>query len=507
MSAPQIRLLMERISKSFPGVVALDRVSFEARAGEVVGLVGVNGAGKSTLMNVLGGILRPDDGHIEIDGRPVELRSPVDAAKSGIAFIHQELLYFASLSVAENIFISDLFSSAVAPLFISKSAANRSAKTYLDMLGLNVDPGWPMERLSIGEKQIVEIARALAKGSEIVIFDEPTSSLSLKEKQILFEVVRRLRNDGKAIIYISHFLDELFELCDTFVVLRNGTVQGAGRIEDTNKNEIVKLIAGRELAAEGKWRATRTAKPVLKVENIRAGDVLGGINFELNEGEVLGVWGLMGSGRTELVRAILGLDPIDDGQVFLSEPGGLCRVSPRDVLRRCGYLTEGRHTDGLFLTQPVWKNISATTLAAFASKFLRFMNVARELKVSDSFIKTLNIATPGSQARVETLSGGNQQKIVLAKWLNKNPPILIMDEPTRGVDVGAKREIADFIRALAAQGVATLLITSELEEMMSLSDRVIVLREGRLVSNLSGAEIESTALMRLALTGESAHAG
>jgi ABC-type sugar transport system ATPase subunit len=497
--APKLR--MADISKHFPGVQALDDVSFEAKGGEIVGLVGVNGAGKSTLMNVLGGIYRPDRGKILIDGEEIVFHSPKDAERHGISFIHQELVFFATQTVAENIFISHLFRSERIPFFVSKSKANREARRLLVMLGSDINPTAKMEDLSVGERQIVEIARALSLGSEIVIFDEPTSSLSLKEKRSLFEVVRKLRSEGKAIIYITHFLDEVRELCDSFVVLRNGKVHGAGDIADVTKNDIIRMIVGKDISYDKQEARPVADKPILRVEHIRSGTLLNGISFDLNEGEILGLWGLMGSGRTELVRAILGLDRIDGGTTTIFENGAARRLSPKQLLRHCGYITESRHADGLFLNQPVWKNISVTALGNYASSALGFLNPRREIETSRRYIDLLKIATPGPDAIVQGLSGGNQQKVVFAKWLNRKARILIMDEPTRGVDVGAKLEISNLTRDLAREGTATLLITSEVEEMVSLSDRVLVLRDGRIVANLTGGEINNRTLMEMSLGG------
>ncbi len=493
------RLRMSGISKQFPGVKALDDVSFEAEGGQIVGLVGVNGAGKSTLMNVLGGIYHPDHGEIFIDGEKVVFHSAKDAERRGIAFIHQELLVFASQTVAENIFMSHLFTSRAFPLFVSKATANRETKKYLGMLGSDISPTARMEDLSVGERQEVEIARALAIGSEIIIFDEPTSSLSLKEKETLFKVVRTLKKEGKAIIYITHFLDEILEICDKFIVLRNGRIHGHGEIKDISKSDIIRMIIGKDIQYDKKITGVIKDNPVLKVEKLKSGNLLKNISFHLNEGEILGIWGLMGSGRTELLRAILGLDRIDDGKTYVLENGKLRRIPPKQLLNHCGYITENRHADGLFLTQSVWKNISVTSLREYASRFFNFLNTKKEIETAAKYIDLLKIATPNHGTRLESLSGGNQQKVVFSKWLNRKAKILIMDEPTRGVDVGAKLEINNLVKELAQAGTSIILIASELEEMISLSDRVLVLRDGNFVADVRGSEISSSALMELSL--------
>ncbi len=495
---------MSGISKAFPGVQALADVSLVGHAGEVIGLVGVNGAGKSTLMNILGGIYRPDSGEIQVNGESAALQSPKDADRHGIAFIHQELLFFASQTVAENIFISNLPKSTTLPIFVDKQAANEKAETYLSMLGADIKSTSRMEDLSVGEKQIVEIARALATGSEIVIFDEPTSSLSVREKQRLFDIIRRLKSEGKTIIYISHFLDEIMELCDSFLVLRNGKVAGTGRVEDRTKNDIIRMVVGQDVADLHPHAKAATRAPVLKVEHLRSGSLLEDVSFALFEGQILGIWGLMGAGRTELIRAMLGLDPLDGGTILYTEDGELRPIAPSRLLQQAGYVTESRHADGLFDAEPVWKNVTATNLGAYASGLLRRLDTAREAETARNFIRSLAIKTPDHTTRVENLSGGNQQKVIFSKWLNKRPKLLILDEPTRGVDIGAKREIANLITELASKGTATLLVTSEVEEMVELCDRVLVLRDGAIAHEVEGANIEETKLMAIALGEERA---
>jgi ABC-type sugar transport system ATPase subunit len=503
MSRDAPKLRMSAICKTFPGVRALDDVSFETRAGQIVGLVGVNGAGKSTLMNILGGVTQPDKGKIFIDEDEIAIHSPKEAARHGISFIHQEPQFFASQTVAENIFISYLFTHPRFRFIVDKKAANREARRHLETLGSDIEPKSKVGSLSVGERQIVEIARALAMGSEIVILDEPTSSLSFKEKETLFKVVNSLKREGKAIIYITHFLDEVLELCDKFVVLRNGQLHGQGAVRDVTKDDIVRMIIDRNVAVESAAQREVKGDVALKVEKIRSPQLSQDMSFALRRGEILGLWGLMGSGRTELVRAILGLDPIEGGSLFLAMDGSIVGIQPRKLLSHCGYITENRHADGLFLAQPVWRNITATALSRYVSKVLRFLNVGEELKASTAHIESLRIATgQGPYSRAETLSGGNQQKVIFAKWLNRQPKILLLDEPTRGVDVGAKMEISGLIRALARGGTSILLITSEVEEMVSLSDRVLVLRGRKIAGIVEGADINNATLMRLALGEE-----
>ena len=362
-----------------------------------------------------------------------------------------------------------------------------------------------METLPVGGRQVVEVARALTLGSDIIIFDEPTSSLSATERDALFRVIRKLRGDGKAVIYISHFLDEVMELCDRFVVLRNGRVHGTGMIEDTTKNDIIEMIIGRHVSFERKTEIAETMAPVLQVEHLSSGNVLRDISFTLHRGEILGIWGLMGSGRTEMVRAILGFDPADSCDLSVFDGGQSKNVTPTQLRKRCGYLTESRKTDGLFLNQTIASNISAAALGLYASGPLGIIDRGRERDTAVRLMKGLRIAAPDPTVRVSTLSGGNQQKVVIAKWLNRKPEIMVMDEPTRGVDVGAKLEIGNLIKELAKQGTPVLLITSDLEEMISLADRVVVLRNGRVVGEASGDGINSADLTAMCL-GELGHA-
>lgn len=499
------KLHMEGVTKVFPGVKALDDVSITLHSGDVLGLVGVNGAGKSTLMNVLGGIYVPDSGHIEIDGRPIEMRRPADADAAGIAFIHQELLYFPTLTVAENMFISHLPPGQL-PYSVDQRAARAKAQEALDQLGSNIRPSARMETLSVGEKQVVEIARAVAKGAEIVIFDEPSSSLSIKEKDALFTIVRKLKAEGKAVIYISHFLDEIEALCDSYVVLRNGRKVGGGSVADVTHDQIVEMIVGQ--VVDGPMVRTRRqgSAPRLTLQGIERAGVLAGVSFELRSGEVLGLWGLMGSGRTELIRSILGLDPMDGGRIAFHDEGSVRDLTHDQLLARTAYVTESRRTDGLFLDEPIWKNISATMLANYANGLMQVLDVTAECDTARSMIGRLKIKTPDHRTRVANLSGGNQQKVVFAKWLNRRPEILILDEPTRGVDVGAKREIGELVGALAEAGTAVLLVTSEIEEMVALADRVLVLRDGAIAAEMQHDAIADNTLMAAAMGPEPTHA-
>ena len=490
-------LEMTNIKKHFPGVKALDNVSLKAEPGRVLALIGINGAGKSTLMNILGGLVKEDSGEIKIEGEQVSINSPKDAEKSGISFIHQELLYFYSMTVAENIFITNLFKSKVPGLVNKKTAAQEAVK-YLKLLGAeNISPLSSMEDIPIGERQMVEIARALAVGAKIIIFDEPTSSLSLHEKQSLFKVIRNLRNEGKTVIYISHFLDEIEEVCDDFMVLRDGKMSGTGKVADVEKSDLVRMIIGQNIVQEQKEkRSFENSEVILQVDNIQRGQLLKGVSFEIHKGEILGLWGLMGSGRTETVRAMFGLDKIDAGDVYFDLGNGLEKIHKQKLLEESGYITESRHNDGLFLDMNIWQNCTSSTLGRFSSRIAQFMNTKSEVSSTEKLIQEVNIKVPNAYALASELSGGNQQKVIFAKWMNKNAKLLVLDEPTRGVDVGSKMEIYKIIKRLAEEGTSILVISSEIEEMLELSDRAIVLQDGKIVASVED-DITKDKLMNL----------
>jgi len=491
-------LAVNRVCKCFSGTPVLREVSLQANGGEVVGLVGINGAGKSTLMNIIAGEVRADAGEVCIGGTTVDIDSPKDAERHGIALIHQEPVDFAHLSVAENIFLTDLPRFRIVPL-LRRKAMEEQARRQLARLGSSLNPRQRLSSLSMGGRQQVAVARALAQNARIILFDEPTSSLSYREKRHLFELIARLKAQGAAVIYITHFLDEVMQICDRICILRDGQVASTGLISDFTLAGVIRQMIGRELAGPEKRGRQTPGEMLLEVEGISAGRLLADVSFTLRGGEVLGIWGLMGSGRTELVRALLGLDPRRAGAARLRRGSSLRPVSGRELLRYSGYLTETRHDDGLFLPQAVWWNTSVAHLSAFVRRPLGVMNVRQELKAAESIVAKLQVHMPGIGYPVRQLSGGNQQKVVLAKWLLKQPKIFFLDEPTRGVDIGAKAEIQKMIRDLSAQGAGILLVSSEIEEMMSLCDRILVLRAGSIARELTFEEFDKERLMALAI--------
>lgn len=490
-------LQIRNCHKRFPGVYALKNVSMEAYAGEAVALLGVNGAGKSTLMNILGGVVRADEGEIYIHNQKVQINFPAEARNCGIAFIQQEVQLFGNLTVYENIFLVNLkryrkFQHL--PLLDKKRLCQEAAK-LLEPLGCTIDPNAKVNTLSVGNQQMVQIARALSLGGEILLFDEPTSSLSMKEKENLFAVIRKLKETGKTIIYITHYLDEVEMICDRVIIMRDGEVVCKADMSELTREKIVDFMVPTKVV----YNALETDvsdEVLLRVSNMCGEKYPDDVSFDLHKGEVLGLWGLLGSGRTETVRTLIGLNPMLKGELLFNSAGTLRRISPRALFAKCGYVTEGRHYDGLYLPMPIWKNITAANLKSFSSRTFRVLRKKQERREGRKFVQELKIKTPSEELLAAQLSGGNQQKVVLSKWLSRSPQILILDEPTRGVDVGSKVEIQNLIRQLAASGMACIVISSEVEEIQKLADRVIVLRKGRIVASLEADAINNQRLIK-----------
>ncbi|MCF7942917.1 MAG: sugar ABC transporter ATP-binding protein [Spirochaetia bacterium] len=476
-------LKMIGIGKSFPGVRALHNVTFTAYAGEAIALLGANGAGKSTLMNVLGGVIRHDDGKLEIQGKSVEFKNPKDAQAEGIAFVHQEMALLPTMTVMDNMFIADFPKRWGA--IINRTEMRNQCTEVLERLGCRISPDNYIKNLGTGDRQMVEIGRALLGNNRIFIFDEPTSSLTKGEKDNLIKVIERLKREGMAIIYITHFLSEVYDICDRVCVLRGGEVAGGGLISEVSMNKLVRMMVGDvKIGDRGSERNTAARKPIFQVDELNRRGVLENINFTLNKGEILGFWGLLGSGRTETARAIMGLDTVDSLKISTWKDDRLTEVSTEFVQHNIGLITEERRVDGLFLPMSVSRNMSMANLRNIRKKHSAVIDRKREAELSREFTDRLNIKITSIEQKVETLSGGNQQKVILGRWLEVNPDILIMDEPTRGLDVSAKAEIARIIVRLAKEGTSIILISSEIEEMMSLCDRFLVFNKGRIISNL-----------------------
>lgn len=489
--AEQTTLQIQHVSKIFPGVKALNDINIEARGGEIIGLIGVNGAGKSTLMNILGGVHEPTEGQILINGKPVRITTPQDAEKYGIGFIHQEPVMFDYMTVAENISVSRLHG------LVNYKTLNSIAKKYLAQMNCDIDPREKVINLPIGERQMVEIARALSAGNKILLFDEPTASFTDKEKAKLFEIIRDLKKQGACIFFISHFLDEVEELTDRTIVLRDGQVVISGKTSEVTREQILQNMIGGQISKVESSETKTFDKVIMRVENLSASKKTDKISFDLHEGEVLCLWGLMGSGRTETLRAIYGLDKADEGTVSLDTGSGLHPVPFSRIHEYCGFVTEARHDDGCLLPWSIWENMSAPNLKAYLKKNGLFLDYAKQKEQSEVFAKRLNVKAPSVETQMAALSGGNQQKVIMAKWLMKKPKVFLIDEPTRGVDVGAKAEIQKMIRELAAQGSACLVVSSEIEEISAVCDRVIVLNRGRINGELTKQEIDKETLMDL----------
>jgi len=493
-------LEMQGISKRFPGVIALDDVSLEVQPAEIVGLIGENGAGKSTLMKILGGVTRRDSGEVRIQGKPAEIATPSEASQLGIEFIHQELSVLDNLDVAANIFLHREPTRGSWLRLIDRDRIYKLADEHLKKVGLDLSSRTPTSRLSIAQKQLVEIARALSGGARIIIMDEPTSSLTLTETRTLLSLIGELKTHGVAVIYISHRLDEVRQIADRVVGLRDGRNAGTLERAEINHDRMVRLMVGRDLKDFYVHREngeSKSAKNTLTVRNLRTSRFpQSPVDFEARGGEVLGFAGLVGAGRSEIARAIFGVDPrmSADFQLGGSE---LNITSPQQAIASGVYLVpEDRRNEGLVVDFNVRENITLPALKNYASAAL--IDTAKETRIAQEMCKAIRIKTPSPEVRAANLSGGNQQKVVLARWLALSPRVLIFDEPTRGIDVGAKAEIYSLMHDLAMKGVAIIAISSDMEEILGISDRIAVMHEGRLNGILKRPDFSEEAVMRLA---------
>ncbi len=497
-------LRMTGISKFFPGVQALKDVSLEVHSGECLALVGENGAGKSTLMKVLSGVYAPDEGSMELAGAPVTLHSPRQAQDLGISIIYQEFNLMPNLTVMENVFVGrepDQFG------FVRRREMAAQTRALLDQLGVRLRVDAVVRDLSVADQQMVEIAKALSTNARLVIMDEPTSALSETEVITLLGIIRQLKARGLGIIFISHRLDEVFEICDRVTVLRDGQNAGEGLIKDVTTDWVVRMMVGRELGDLFQKEAAAVAvdaAPALEVRGLsRTGSmrdasaiVLEDVNLTVRSGEIVGLAGLVGSGRTEVVRAVFGADPFDRGEILID--GKTVQVrSPQDAIRHgIGLVPEDRKTQALVLDLTVRENITLASLGRLVR--YGFVRLRSERHRAMEFVRALRVRTPSLEQQVVNLSGGNQQKVVIAKWLALEPRVLILDEPTRGIDIGAKAEVHHLMSELAAQGVAILMISSELPEILGMSDRILVMRQGRIAGELPRSEATQERIMALA---------
>jgi len=484
-----------RVSKSFQGVRVLNDVSLELRAGEVHAVVGENGAGKSTLMKILAGLHRPDSGVILMNGEEIQLSSPHIAFQAGIAMIHQELMPFLDLSVAENIFMGQ---EPVARWgFVHRAAMHRETDRRLSSLGVRLNPATKMRQLKVADMQLVEIAKALAHRASVIIMDEPTSALSHHEVEALFGTIRELSSGGVAVVYISHKLEEVFALADCVTVLRDGMIVGTHPREALDSESLIHLMVGREFNGERTERNRVRGDVALVVNSLGKAGKFSDISFDVHAGEIVGLAGLMGAGRTELVNAIYGLEPADSGEIRVHGAVTTTRA-PRDAIEAgIGLVTEDRKCFGLVPTFGVRGNVTLAALRRWCRG--SFIQNEAEQNVTDAQIRNLRIRAQDREQPVLTLSGGNQQKVVLARTLLTEPRILLLDEPTRGIDIGAKAEVHAVINELAAAGKAVVLVSSELPELLTLSDRILVLRGGRLSAELDARKTTPAEILHHAI--------
>ncbi len=488
-------LIMSRIRKEFQGVIALSDVNFVLKKGEVHVLLGENGAGKSTLVKILSGAYQMTNGEIFLFNKQVYIKSPGQAQELGIGIIYQELNLIPYLTAAENIFLGREITNKFG--IIDKKGAIESSKKILKELGSEINCDIPVINFGIAQQQMIEVAKALSLDAKILIMDEPTSALSDTEVKQLFKMIRNLKRRGVSIIYISHRLDELFEIGDRVTVLRDGVVVGTKDISETTKTELIKMMVNRELTEHFPKRNVLIGEEILRVENLSKKNGITNINFTLKQGEVLGIAGLLGSGRTELARAIFGIDKLDSGNIYLQRK--LQKIkSPKDAInQRIGFITEDRKSQGLVLILSVKENISLTNLTSFSG--FGFINSKEEKKEAEEFINRLKIKTSSLDQKVIYLSGGNQQKVVLAKWLSKKADIFIFDEPTRGIDVAGKVEIYNLINQLAEEGVGIIMISSELPEILGMSDRIIVMNNKKIAAGIPIKSASQELIMKYAI--------
>ena len=493
----EVILTMKDIDKSFPGVHALDHVNFEVKRGEVHALMGENGAGKSTLMKVLTGIYKKDSGTITYEGKETEFHSTREAQDAGVVIVHQELNMVGDLTVAQNIFIGR---EPKKGFKIDDKKMIEESKKLFEELNIDINPREKMSNLTVGKQQMCEIAKAISHKAKVIIFDEPSAALTEKEIADLFTIIRDLREKQLGIVYISHRMDEIKVITDRVTVMRDGGYVGTLITKDSSKEDIINMMVGRVIYEDPKTQSAvpKDAPVVLKVEHLNAGKMVQDVSFELHKGEILGFSGLMGAGRTETARALFGADPKTGGKIsVMGKDGQLHEVtihSPQDAVKAgIGYLSEDRRRYGVVVQKSIVENTTLATMEQYTSGLL--INKGKEKKITQKYIEELATKTPSADQLVVNLSGGNQQKVVIAKWLVRDSEILIFDEPTRGIDVGAKNEIYKLMNRLAAEGKSIIMISSEMTEILRMSDRIIVMCEGKKTGEIDIAEATQENIM------------
>ena len=492
-------LEIKNVSKSFPGVKALQNVSLTAYKGECLALIGENGAGKSTLMKILSGAYSMDEGEIYIEGKKVNIHNPAEGQKAGVGVIYQELSLVRQFTAVENLFLGRW---ETAPGGVVKwKEMKKQVEDFYKSLGLQFNLNVPVGRLSVAQCQLIEITRAVFMNSKIIVMDEPTSSLTNTEVEILFDLMKRLQSQGITIIFISHKLEELFRACERVYVMKDGCNAGEFQLRDINKDTLVRAMVGRELKNYYPRKTnTPSDKVVLEVKDVDDGKMVHGVSFQVHAGEILGFSGLVGAGRTETMRAIFKAEPKAKGHVYI-DGQEVSIKSPADAIRHgIAFATEDRRYEGLVLPLSVAHNISMANFDSICNK-AGFINLRKERALAEKYKDNFNIRTPDVNKKVGELSGGNQQKVVVAKWMNTNVRVFIFDEPTRGIDVGAKAEIYQLMVDIAAQGNAVIMVSSELPEVLGVSDRILIMREGKITGELLAHEADEESIMSFAIGG------
>lgn len=492
-----MKIEMKNIKKSFYTNLVLSDANLTLLDGEVHALCGENGAGKSTLMKILTGMYKKDAGVVLVDGKEVEYKHPKIAEQEGIVFIHQELNVIPDMTVEENIFLGKEISNHG---ILDKKKMREVTKSLLEELEVSIDPDERLNKMSVGKQQLVEIAKSLYNDVKVLIMDEPTSALTLTETETLFKIIKKLKNRGVSIVYISHRMEEIFEICDRLTVLRDGKTIDTKKISETNIDEVVRMMIGREIGDRYPKREKSNGDIVFEVKNIKKKNLVKEVSFDLKRGEILGVAGLMGAGRSEVMHLIFGSMKADSGDILI-EGKKVNIKSPIDAKNHnIAFITEDRKTEGLFLPFSIRTNISMANLNKIV-KLLNIIDKKKEKETSEKLVKEFLIKSSSIEQKVDSLSGGNQQKVVFAKWVDTDPKILILDEPTRGVDVGAKKEIYDIMNELTKEGVSIIMISSELPEIIGMSDRVLVIHEGKSVGIVEDSDINEEKIMNLATRG------
>lgn len=497
MNEKKTLMKMTGISKSFPGVKALEDVNLSAYGGEVMALLGENGAGKSTLMKILSGVYTKDTGKIEISGEEVAINNIKESEALGITIIHQELSVIPNLTVAENIFLGNEKVNKVTGI-INKKVERERAILFLNQVGCKIDPDVLVSEISIGDMQMVEIAKALAKNTSVIIMDEPTTALTDVETQKLFEVIKSLKARNFAVIYISHRMEEIFKICDRITVLRDGKFVSECEVKDIDYDKLITMMVGRKIQDQFPYKKIEPGETVLEVKNLSCDNRVQDISFQVKAGEILGVSGLMGSGRTELAKTIFGEYKKSNGEIYVDGTEVKINCIKDAIDNGICYLPEDRKREGMVLGLSVRENMTLANIKTYENKF-KSIDRKSEMEDVDEYIKKLAIKTPSTKQIIRNLSGGNQQKVIIAKWLLLAPKVLIIDEPTRGIDVGAKKEIYELLNELKAMGKAMIMISSDLSEILGISDRILVMHEGHLSGELTRENANQESIMKLAV--------